>query len=97
MSGGPDVTMILESWWGECWQGTGTIAAISAASNLGPFGGNPKYQLSDFLSVYPKFGTGQQGVVVALLANPGEEYSANDQLVLVQPDASGCVIKVVSV
>jgi Protein of unknown function (DUF4054) len=98
MSIGPDVVSILNSWWGGGYQGYDDLASIAAASNL-VFGGNPLYQISDFLSVYPKFGTQPQGIVSAQPdpVTPGEGYQVNDQLVVLQQDALGGTVSIVSV
>jgi hypothetical protein len=54
---GPDIN-VLYQWWGTTtYSSTIGIAGISQALNLGPWCGNPLYQVSDFLSFYPQFGT----------------------------------------
>jgi len=94
---GPDIN-VLFGWWGtSTYQSSIGLADIAAALNLGPFGGNPPFQIDDFLAIYPKFGTGVLGVSAASLAAGGTGYSVNDVLTLVQPDAQGAQVKVVSI
>lgn len=99
MSAGPDVISILNSWWGGGYNcSTYDLASIAAASNL-VFGGNPLYQMSDFLAFYPKFGMQPQSLmsVVPDATTPGAGYVANDVLALIQPDASGGTVIVLTV
>lgn len=95
---GPDLT-VLDAWWGTTtFSSTFGLAAVSQALNLGPCGGNPLYQVSDFLSCYPKFGTGIQGLTaVSPGSSAGSGYAVNDVLAVVQPDASGGTVKVTAV
>lgn len=94
---GPDIN-VLFGWWGTTTYVSNIgIGQISAALNLGPFGGNPLYQVSDFLSIYPKFGTWLQTIQTLTLAGTMTGYAVNDTLVPVQPDASGALITVNSV
>ena len=98
MSVGPDVVSILNSWWGGGYQCDESLASIAQASNL-VFGGNPLYQVSDFLAVYPKFGTQPQGMLIVVPdpVTPGSGYVVNDQLTVVQPDAQNGLVQVAAV
>jgi Protein of unknown function (DUF4054) len=94
---GPDIN-VLFGWWGTTTYVSNIgIGQISAALNLGPFGGNPPYQVSDFLSIYPKFGTWAQAIQAVTFAGTMTGYAVGDTLVPVQPDASGALITVGSV
>ena len=91
---GPDLN-VLYQWWGTTtYASTIGLADISAALNLGPWCGNPLYQLDDFLGFYPQFGTAQQGVQTATVDSGGSSWAVNDTANLIQPDASGCVLTV---
>lgn len=94
----PNWAALLQQWWGGEYDSYGFAAGASAASNL-VFGANPLYQISDFLAVYPKFGSGQQGITGIVLANNGHGsgYSVNDVLTMVEPDAQGGQITVLTV
>lgn len=94
---GPDIN-VLFGWWGaQTYLSNIGIGEVSAALNLGPFGGNPLYQVSDFLSIYPKFGTSPQGILAFTLAGTMTGYAVNDTLTPIQPDASGALLTVGSV
>ena len=56
MGGPPSICVLLANWWGGTWENYAFLVEISAAANIW-VGGNPLYQLSDFLAVYPKFGS----------------------------------------
>lgn len=94
----PSVDALFAEWWGGPPADPFFTFDTGAASNL-VFGGNPVYQVSDFLAIYPKFGSQQQAVqsVVPNATTPGAAYVVGDQLVVVQPDASGCVLQVTAV
>jgi hypothetical protein len=106
---GPDLATILSEWWGGpqgcswgwgdggCGSGLGWSASILAASNLPAPGGNPPYQISDFLAFYPQFGTWTQAILSAVIANGGTGYTVGDVLTIVQPDASGGTVVVSTV
>lgn len=97
MSNQPDWGSILQQWWGGEYNCFSASAIPSVATNLFLSTGNPPYQISDFLAFYPKFGTGAQGVLSASQVVGGTGYTAGDQLALVQPDATGCIIGVLTV
>ena len=93
---------LLCQWWGGGDGISGSAFGLfcggflsGQASNL-VFGGNPVYQIDDFLAFYPKFGIGTLGVAALSLGAGGTGYSVNDILTLIQPDAQGCTIKVLS-
>ena len=96
------IVNLLAEWWGGSseFPGNGTYggAALTAASNL-YFGGNPPYQISDFLAVYPKFGVQPQGLVQVQpdATNPGAGYVAGDVLAVVASDAQGGAVTVATV
>ena len=96
MSAGPDVVSILNSWWGGGYQYSPDLLPIAAASNL-VFGGNPLYQISDFLAFYPKFGNYPQAIATYTFSGTMAGYAVNDTLSPVQPDASGAVLTVAAV
>jgi hypothetical protein len=56
MSQGPDIQTLLTVWWNGGCQNNAFAGSITQAQNL-VFGSNPPYLISDFLNVYPKFGT----------------------------------------
>lgn len=96
---GPDLNLLLANWWGTGVEGCSSSGIIAAASNL-RFGGNSLWQISDFLAIYPKFGTGVQGVqTVGLIPSRiGSGFQVNDVLSPVQqPDASGAQFTVSAV
>jgi hypothetical protein len=94
---GPDIN-VLYQWWGTTtYSSTIGLADISTALNLGPWCGNPQFQLDDFLAFYPQFGTGIQGVQAATLGNGGVGFAVNDQANLIQSDASGCVLTITAI
>lgn len=86
----PDFTVFLQEWWGG--GSTGCFPPwVSEASNI-LTGGNPTYQVSDFLAMYPKFGTYPQAIQTITLANAGTGYAINDVLVITQDGgASGSI------
>lgn len=97
MSSQPDICALLNAWWGGGLEGGAWLYASDiAAANL-LFGNNPVYQISDFLAIYPKFGTDVQAIVAASIANGGTGYGVNDQVTPVQSDASGGTLVVSSV
>lgn len=95
------IANLLAEWWGGDNPGLGSCwspVILSAAANL-YFGGNPVYQVADFLAVYPKFGTQPQGLVGVSpnAATPGAGYTAGDVLAVVQADAVGGQVVVATV
>jgi hypothetical protein len=90
----PDYSAYCSQLWG--WPEETDCNLFAGATNV-VFGDNPPYQISDFLAVYPKFGTFAQAVGSVAIANGGTGYAVNDQLQLVQPDASGCIIQAMTV
>ena len=70
---------------GVCFPWAGNI---SIASNV-VVGGNPLYQISDFLQFYPKFGIQPQAILQATINAGGLGYQAADVITVVQSDASG--------
>lgn len=96
MSSGPDVETLLTVWWAEGCQNNTFPFAISNAANL-TFGPNPPYQTSDFLAVYPQFGSDPQALSGYTIASGGAGYAVNDTIVPVQSDASGASVKVTAV
>jgi hypothetical protein len=98
VSSQPDICALLNAWWGGGLEGGGWLqASASAAANI-IFGSNPVYQISDFLAIYPKFGTEVQALVTVLPGTAaGSGYIVNDVLAVVQPDASGGTVKVIAV
>ena len=94
---------LLAEWWGFTGGGYSGFPydysfSPLAAANL-VVGGNPLYQISDFLAVYPKFGTQPQGLVAVNpnAVTPGSGYVVGDVLNLLQTDASGGQLTVESV
>lgn len=87
MPAGPDLETLLANWWGggvQCFAWT----AIADAANV-IVGGNPLYQISDFLAMYPKFGTQPQSISQILIANAGSGYAVNDVVTVIQPGGAG--------
>jgi hypothetical protein len=93
---------LLAEWWGL--QPTGfsglydySFSPLDAANLV--VGGNPLYQISDFLAVYPKFGIQPQGLVSVSpnAVTPGEDYVVGDQLTVLGIDAQGGIVTVVTV
>lgn len=93
---------LLAEWWGY----TGGYCNFPCDRSFSPLqaanlvvGGNPPYQISDFLNVYPKFGTQPQSLVQVNpdTVFPGSGYIVNDQLTVIGLDASGGVVVVASV
>lgn len=106
MSAPPSIDALLAEWWGGGGPGDGTSNPVDPWFTFNPataanlfFGGNPVYQLSDFLAFYPKFGTYAQAVsnVAPNATTPGINYLANDVLTLTQPDASGSTVTVIAI
>jgi hypothetical protein len=94
----PGLNNLLGQWWGtgpECYA---FAASVTNAANL-VFGSNPPYQISDFLAVYPKFGTSPQAIqTIALIPTAlGTGYQVGDVLTPVQADSSGAQLNVISV
>jgi hypothetical protein len=87
----PDYSAYCSQLWG--WPEERDCYPFFGASNV-VVGTNPPYQASDFLSVYPKFGTAPQGVNGVAVAVGGSGYNLNDTLTPVQPDSQGAVITV---
>jgi Protein of unknown function (DUF4054) len=99
MSSGPNIDGLLCGWFGgDSLSLCGCPPNFTLAANLF-FGGNPPYQVDDFLAFYPKFATQPQGIVSAVpnATTPGAGYAVNDVLTVVQTDASGGQIKVTAV
>jgi len=93
----PSIDVLLAEWWGGGVECLSSNIYASLASNL-VFGGNPLYQISDFLAFYPKFGTYAQAISAASPnATPGTGYALNDILNVIQNDASGGQLKVTAV
>ena len=78
----PDWSQLLDQWWGS--GGSGNYAWFVVPTNAANiiFGANPLYQISDFLAIYPKFGTDNQGILVAAI-------SAGIGAAVIEPSASG--------
>jgi hypothetical protein len=97
-SNGPNVGGMLATWFGgdSLYPDWGIPINFGAASNL-IFGNNPVYQISDFLAIYPKYGTYAQSIVAVTVANGGSGYAVGNPLTPVQPDSSGAVITVTAV
>jgi uncharacterized protein DUF4054 len=94
---GPDIN-VLYQWWGTTtFSSTVGLGGIFSALNLGPWNGNPLYQLSDFVLFYPQFGQAQQGVLAANVNNGGTGFNVNDTVNLLQEDASGCTLVITNV
>jgi hypothetical protein len=93
----------LALWWGlqdggrSGWPRDYSFSPLEAANLV--VGGNPLYQISDFLAVYPKFGTQPQGLVQVNpdTLTPGSGYVVGDNLTVIQPDATLGVITVSAV
>lgn len=81
----PCLDSVLAQWWEGGVQSYGFAAGITQAANL-VFGANPPFQLSDFLAIYPKFGTGTQSILTAAIRNGGAGYSVGDKLTVVSPN-----------
>lgn len=96
MSGPPSLQVLLAQWLGTGMTDDPFFSFdASAASNL-VFGGNPPFEVFDFLAIYPKFGTQPQALaqVAPNAASPGSGYNIGDLLAVVQAGASGGVIGV---
>ena len=52
----PDLNSIIAGWWGGTFDPSGLAGVLGGASNV-IVGSNPAYGISDFLAIYPKFGT----------------------------------------
>jgi hypothetical protein len=98
------INNLLAEWWGEGDSSGGSgfpsdysFSPLDAANLV--VGSNPLYQISDFLAVYPKFGTQAQSLVAVVpdAVTPGTNYVVGDKITVVQQDASGGVIVVASV
>lgn len=92
----PSIDSLLAEWWGGPPADPLFCFDAGLASNLA-FGGNPVYQVSDFLAAYPKFGASAQAIASYALVAGGAGYAINDTLTPVQADSSGAVIKVLTV
>ena len=94
----PSLDNLLAQWWGVGSENFGFAASTTLAANLF-FGNNPLYQVSDFLAMYPKFGTYAQAIAnVALIPGfTGINYQVNDVLTPIQNDSSGAQLTVSSV
>lgn len=89
----PSIDALFAEWWGGPPADPNFRFNTGAASNL-VFGGNPVYQIVDFLSIYPKFGTFAQAIGQATIAAPGSGYALGDTLSVTQLDASGSLLVV---
>lgn len=96
------IDLLLAEWWGY----TGGYSSFPYDYSFSPLeaanlvvGGNPLYQISDFLTVYPKFGQQPQSLVAVQPdpVTPGSGYVFNDVLTVIQTDASDGQITVVAV
>lgn len=96
--GPPSIDVLLANWWGGGCEGFAYAAGVAQVSNLA-FGGNPVYQISDFLAFYPKFGTFVQAITAAQpnSVTPGSGYQVGDLLTVVQADASKGILNVLAV
>jgi hypothetical protein len=103
----PGLDNLLGQWWGTGPENFAFAAGVSLAQNVF-FGTNPLYQISDFLSMYPKFGTDPQGLLAVALssgiaavvinsANEGLNYVVGDVVTVSQNGASGATLQVTSV
>jgi len=90
----PNIDFQILIAWGFLDEGESFYA--TAASGL-VFGTNPPYQVSDFLDMYPKFGTYAQAVQGFDIYAGGAGYAVNDTVTPVQADADSCVLTVTSV
>lgn len=96
MASQPDISALLNLWWGGGLEGyCGALIPATNASNI-ITGGNPTYQLCDFLAVYPKFGTYAQAIIAATIQNGGSGYSVGDSITPNQPDSNGGNLLVVT-
>ena len=97
-SNGPNVGGMLATWFGgdSLYPDWGIPVDFGAASNL-IFGSNPLYQVSDFLALYPKYGTYAQALQGVTVAAGGTGYAVDDTLTPAQEYASGGVLTVASV
>jgi hypothetical protein len=93
---GPPIENLLTIFWEGGYQYPGFSGFLAQSANL-VFGANPPYQVSDFLAVYPKFGSQPLGIVTATLGAGGSGYQANDVATIVQPDATNGQLTVNSV
>ena len=71
----PDLSALLEQWWGGYYAGTAALSLISAASNI-VIGGNSAWGPNEFFTAYPKFG----GTPIPNLA--GDTQAGSAQLTL---------------
>lgn len=92
----PSIDALFAEWWGGPPSDPFFTFDPGTASNL-IFGGNPVYQIADFLAFYPKFGSFPQAIQSFTFANAGQNYQVNDLISPTQGDASGATIKVGSV
>lgn len=94
----PNISGLLCGWFGGDSLSFGCVPPnFTVAANLF-FGGNPTYQVSDFLGFYPKFGVYAQAIQTAVPnAAPGTGYNVNDVLNVVQQGATGGQLKVTAV
>jgi Protein of unknown function (DUF4054) len=87
----PNIDFQILSAWGFADECEGLY--VTGASGL-VFGTNPPYQISDFLALYPKFGTLAQSIAAYTLSGTTAGYAVNDTLTPAQSDSSGAVIVV---
>lgn len=92
----PSIDALLAQWWGGSAVDAFFSFSPGQASNM-VFGGNPPYQLSDFLAVYPKFGNFPQSIAQYTLGSQGSGYALSDTIAPVEADASGALIQVTAV
>jgi hypothetical protein len=92
----PSIEALLAEWWGGPPADPLFTFNPGLASNLA-FGGNPLYQVSDFLNTFPKFGTYVQAIASGAVVNGGTGYAVNDVLVPTQSGGSGASLVVTAV
>jgi hypothetical protein len=93
----PSIDVLLAEWWGGGVECLSSNIYDALVSNI-VVGGNPPYQISDFLAFFPKFGIFAQALQAAVPnAVGGAGYAVNDILNVTQPGASGGQVKVTAV
>lgn len=102
MSNPPSINALLAEWWNS--GGVLDDAPVDPWFSWNPalatnliFGGNPVYQVSDFLAFYPKFGSFAQAIASISIGAGGTGYMVGDTLVPQQADASGAVLTVATI
>ena len=101
MSNAPSIEPLMDQLLGGGVDRSSSLTALVANASGIVFGSNPAYSVTDFLSVYPKFGPSdyfvQTGIRAATIGTPGDNYVVGDQLYPTQTDAAGAVFLVTSV